>query len=145
MVAFFLLSIFRLYPGSKLSFEYNGAPKSLFLRASFCWDSRLSLDEMDQKPIFGGSIGCGDSYLELLFRHFKVFRLYEILHDAARAVRAHCRKGPGYRYRVRRKQKSRLLGHLTGLIYCLFVKHFLPSAFNFCRFLKPYDLHCTRY
>ena len=35
---------------------------------------------MDQKFELGGVIACGDSYLEFLFRHFKVFRLQ---HDAA--------------------------------------------------------------
>ena len=51
---------------------------------------------MDQNFIYGGTIGYGDSYLEFLFRPFKVFRLHAILHDAAGAVRAHSGRGPGY-------------------------------------------------
>ena len=46
------MSIFRLYPGLKLSFEHNGVRKHLFLSACFCLDSRLSLREMDQKLNF---------------------------------------------------------------------------------------------
>ena len=57
MDVLFLLSIFRLYPGLKLSFEHNSVRKSLFLSACFCWDSRFSLREMDQKYKFGGTIG----------------------------------------------------------------------------------------
>ena len=46
---------------------------------------------MDQNLKFGGTIGYGNSYLELFFRRFKVFRLHAILHGAAVA-------GPGYCY-----------------------------------------------
>ena len=92
MDALFPMSIFRLYPGLKLSFEHNNVRKKQFLSACFCWDSRLSLRQMDQKFKFGGTIGYGDSYLEFLFRDLKVFRLLAILHDAAGAVRAHSGK-----------------------------------------------------
>ena len=49
MDVFFLISVFRLYPGLKMTFEHNSVRKNLFLSACFCWDSRLSLHEMDQK------------------------------------------------------------------------------------------------
>ena len=90
-----LMSIFRLYPGLKMSFEDNSFRKNLFRSACFCWDSRFCLREKDQKFKFGGTIDYGDSYLEFLFRHFKIFRLHLLLHDAAGAVRAHSGKGPG--------------------------------------------------
>ena len=83
MHVLFLMSIFRLYPGLKMSFEQNSVRKNLFLSACFCWDSRLSLREMDQKFKFGGTIGYGDSYLDSVFRNCKVFTLHAILHDAA--------------------------------------------------------------
>ena len=96
MDVLFLMSSFRLHPGLKLSFEHNSVRKNLFLSAYYCWDSRLSLREMDQKFKFRGTIGYGNTYLELLFRHFKIFRLHAILHDAAGALREHSGKGPGY-------------------------------------------------
>ena len=130
MDVLFLMSIFRLYPGLKISFEHNSVRKYLFLSACFCWDSRIPLCEMDQKFEFGGTIGYGNSYLEFLFRHFKVFRLHVILHDAAGALRAHSGKGTGYCYMIGRGPNSRLLGHVTGLLFCLNVKTFLPSIFN---------------
>ena len=68
----------------------------------FLLASRLSLPEMDQKFNFGGAIGYENSYLEFLFRHFKIFRLHAILHDAAGAVRAHSGKGLGYCYMIGR-------------------------------------------
>ena len=126
----FLMSIFRLYPGLNVSFEHNGVRKNLFLSACFCWDSRLSLREMDQKFKFVGTLGYGDSYLEFNFVISKVFRLHAILHDAAGAVRAHSGKGPGYCYIIGRGPNSCLLGHVTVLLFCLTVKIFLPSIFN---------------
>ena len=134
MDVLFLMSIFRLYPGLKLSFEHNSVRKNLFLSACFCWDSRLSLREMDQKFKFGGTIGYGNSYLELLFRHFEIFRLDAILHYAAGAVRPHSGKGPGYCCMIGRGPNSCLLGHVTGLVFCLYVKIFLPSIFNSVEF-----------
>ena len=96
MDVLFLMSFLLLYPGLKLSLEHKSVRRNLFLSACFCWDSRLSLREMNQKINFGRAIGYGDTYSEFLFRHFKVFRLQAILHDAAGAVRAHSGKGPGY-------------------------------------------------
>ena len=80
------------------------------------------------------NIGYGNSYLEFLLRHFKVFRLHAILHDAAGAVWAHSGKRPGNCYLIERGTNSCLLGHVTGLLLCLYVKIFLPSVFNFVDF-----------
>ena len=85
---------------------------------------------MDQKCKFGGTIGYGNSYLEFLFRHFKVFRLHAILHDAAGGVLAHSGRGPGYCYMIGRGPNSCLLGQVTGILFCLYVKLILPSIFN---------------
>ena len=130
MDVLFLISVFRLYPGLKMSFEHNSGRKNLFLSAFFCWASRLSLREMDQKFKFGGLIGYGNSYLDSVFRCSKVFRLHAILHDAAGAVGAHSGKGLGYCYMIGRGPNSCLLGHATGLLFCLYKKIFLPSIFK---------------
>ena len=126
----FLISVFRLYPGLKMTFEHNNVRKNLYLSACFCWVSGLSLREMVQKFKFGGLIGYEKSYLDSIFRYPKVFRLHAILHDAARAVQAHCGKGSGYCYMIGRGPNSCLLGHVTGLLFCLYVKLFLPSIFK---------------
>ena len=83
MDVLFLISIFRLYPGFKKSFEHDSVSKNLFLSAYFCWDSGFSLHEMDQQLKFGGLIGYGTSYLDSVFRYSKPFRLHALLHDAA--------------------------------------------------------------
>ena len=130
MDVFFLFSVFRLYPGLKMTFKHNSVRKNLFLSACFCWDSGLPLREMDQKFKFGGLIGNVHSCLDSVFRYSKVFRLHAILHDAAGAVRTHSGKGPGYCYMIGRGPNSCLLGHVTGLISFPYVKIFLPSIFN---------------
>ena len=113
-----------------MSFEHNSVRKNLFLGSCFCWDSGISLREMDQKFKFGGLIGYGNSCLDSVFRSCKVFRLHAILHDAAGAVRSHSGKRPSYCYMIGRIPTSCLLGHVTGLLFCLYIKLFLPSIFN---------------
>ena len=130
MDVLFLISVFRLYAGFKMSFEHNSVRKNIFPNACFCWDSSLSLCEKDQKFKFGGLIGFGNSYLDSVFRYSKVFGLHAILHNTAGAVRAHSKKGPGYCYMIGWDPNSCLLGHVTGLSFCLYVKFFLPSIFN---------------
>ena len=133
MDVLFLISVFRLYPALKMSFEHNSVCKNCFLSSCFCWVSGLSLREMDQKIEFGGLIGYGNSCLDSVFRYSnysKVFRLHAILHDAAGAARSHSGEGPVYCYMIGRVPISCLLGHVTGLFFCLYVKLFLPSIFN---------------
>ena len=89
------MSIFRLYPGLEMSFEYNSVRKNLSLRACFCWDSKFSLLEMNQKFKYGGTIGYGDPYLDSVFRYSTLFRIHAILDNAAGAVRLQTAKGPG--------------------------------------------------
>ena len=129
MDVFFLTSNLRLYPGLKMSFEHISIRKKFFLSACFYWDSRLSLREMDQNFKIGGTIGYGNSYFEFLFRHFKMFALHAIIHDAAGAVPSHTGRSPGYCYMIGRGPNSCLLRHVTGLLFCLYVKIILPSIF----------------
>ena len=112
-----------------MSFGPNSVRKNLFLSESFCWVSRHFLLEVNQKVTFGGTIGYADLYSEFSFRLFKVFTLNAILHDAAGAVRANNDKGHGYCYIIGRGPKSTFLGQVTGLVFCLYVKLFLPSIF----------------
>ena len=65
---------------------------------------------------------------------FTVFRLHAILHDAAGAVRADSGNAPGYCYIIGRGGISFLFGHVAGLLFCLYVKLFLPSIITFFNF-----------
>ena len=134
MEVFLLMSIFRLYHGIKMTFKRNSVRKNLYLSACLCWDSGVFLREMDQKFKFLGTIGYGDSYLELLFRLFNVFRLHAILQDATGAVRAHSSKGPRYCYMIGPGPYHCLRGQVTGLLFGLYVRLFLPSIFSSVNF-----------
>ena len=85
---------------------------------------------MDQKFEMGGLIGYGNSCLDFVFCYSKVFRLHAKLHDAAGAVRTHIGKGTGYLYLIGRGPNLPLLVHVTALLFCLYLKLFLPSNFN---------------
>ena len=74
---------------------------------------------MTEKNNFGENFDCEYSHLKFPFSHCKVSKLYDILHDAAGAVRAHSGKALGYCYMVGRGLNSCLLGHVTGLLFCL--------------------------
>ena len=82
-----------------------------------------------KKIKFGGTIGYGHSYLQYIICHSKAFRL-RALHNAAGAKRSHTGKSPGYCYMIGRGPNSCLLGYVTGLLFCLYVKLFLPCIFN---------------
>ena len=135
----FLMGICRLYLGFKKSFEHNSVRKNQFLSASFCWDSSLSLRELDQKYKFGRTIGFGDSYLAFLFRRFKVFKLHAILQDAAGAVRAQRGKGPGKLHDWTRT-KLMFARSREWITFCLYVKVFLPSILNSVDFWNSMSL-----
>ena len=136
MDVLFLISFFRLYAVFKMSFEHNSVRKNLFLSACFCWNSRLSLHEMDQKFNFGRPIGYGNSYLDSVFRYSKVFRLHAILHDAAGAVRSH----------TDWTRTKFLLAWSRDWTIILSLRNNLSTLhFQLCQFLKQYVLHCTRY
>ena len=135
-----LMSFFQLYPGSELSFKHNSACESFF------WvPVSVGIFETDQKVIFGGTIGYGDSNLEFLFRPFKVLRLHAILHDAAGAVRAHSGRGLGYCYLIGRGPISCLLSHVTRLLFWIYVEHFIAFHFQLWQLLKQKVLHCITY
>ena len=66
--------------------------ENLFLNECCGWDGKNTL--YIPKPKFGRTVGFGESYLELQFWHFEVFRLHAIVQDAAEAVQLHSGKGP---------------------------------------------------
>ena len=143
MDVLFLISVFRKYPRLKMSFEHNSVCMNLFLSACFCWDSSLSLHEMDHKFKFGGLIGYGNCHLDSisLLQSFQtscniIRRCWScsitkwkstwlLLYDWARA-----------KFLLAWPRDWTLL----PLRKTLSTLHFL-----LCQLLKLYVLHCTRY
>ena len=141
----FIVAIFHCYSGFKFTFPFkkNTARKNLFLAACHCFDPKICLQDMNDLYPHGGLIGYGNSRLDKVFRYSKVFRLHAILHDAAGAVYTERGKGPGYCYMIGRGPNSCLLGHVTGLLFCLYRKNFSTLHFQFNRLLKQYVVDCT--
>ena len=107
------MKIFRLYRGLRCLLN----TKTYFeVQVSFGFQDFLQARWTD-KIKFGGISGYADPYLEFLIRHFKLFRLHAILHDAAGSVRALCDESLGYCYKIGRGPKSFLLAHVTGLLF----------------------------
>ena len=108
----FLMSIFRLYPGLKLS--HNSSRTNL--SADFRCDARLFVRETDQKLKFWWNLWLWGSYLEF-FSLWK-FRPHAIIHDAG-AVQSPSGKSLGYRYIFGPGSDAVLLAHVIGIFSCL--------------------------
>ena len=70
-------------------FEHNRIRKNLIRSACFCWDSRLSLREMDRKVKFGETIGYGNSYLQffvVISKHCDYTQYYMMLLEQCECI-----------------------------------------------------------
>ena len=114
--------------------------KNLILSACSCSNGTISWREVDQKFLHVGKTGCGDSYLDSVLRYSKVFRLHATFHDAAGALRLQTDKELGYCYMIGQDPNCCLLSHVTGLLFRLYVKIFLPSIFNSVDFWSSMSL-----
>ncbi len=91
----------------------------------------VSLKDVSGDNPFGGMIGINDSYLDVLFKHFKLFRIHASFHDAAGYMKRKHAKGPGYCYMLKDVPiNSCFLGHLTGLSYWLWLSITKPNLFR---------------
>ena len=108
----------------------NEKSKNCFLAACKTWDRNVDLDEIDQKFPHGGKIGYGNSLLDFFLARSKNFRLHATLHNSAGAVKTTTDEGPGYCYMHPQLPSSCLLGHITGLFFCLYIKVCHPHIFE---------------
>ena len=71
---------------------------------------------------YGGLIGIDKSSLDKNLNDSKILRLHAILHDAAGFVHEVYNTGPTYCYMIPWKSNNSLIGHLSGITFCLYVK-----------------------
>ena len=109
----------RLYPE-------NSKRKNYFLATCKYLDNTVALEYLNECVPFGGIIGIDNSRLEYIFGRFKFMRLHAILHDAAGYMKSEFNSGPGYCYLFPWLPNFCILGHVTGLSYCLALKLFSP-------------------
>ena len=121
----FQMITLQFYSALNLSSERNSALRNQLLSA------RFPLRETQWKIEFGGIIGHGDSYWSSYFvTPKKGFSIHAIIHDSAGPVRTHNGKRPSYWHMLERGPNECVLGHVTGLLFCLYLKLFLPSIFD---------------
>lgn len=113
------------------SFPKENERKIYFLSVCKLLDKSLNLNLVNEKIPHGGKIGIGDSYLDLILGNFKFFRLHAVFHDAFGFVKDFSGLGTGYCYMIPNFPINFcLLGHITGLIYCLLLKFLHPAEYN---------------
>lgn len=126
--------IAKLYIIISNEFPENSKRFNYFLTTCKYIDKKGDLDKISLKCPHGGIIGIGNSRLDHLFRVSKLFRLHAILHDAHGFMKSEFDVGPGYMYTLPFPVNSCLLGHLTGLSFCLYLKTFNKQVYT--------SIHC---
>jgi len=111
-------------------FPNNTARKNYFLATCSHLDPTVDLEFVNDTCPFGGVIGIGNSWLEPCFNWSKVFRLHASLHDAAGYIKGNRSLGPGYSYAIHCKISCCLVGHLSGIPFCLYMKLFKRDTFK---------------
>ena len=111
------------YPESLERFVY-------FLAACLDLDPDINLEIVLKLRPYAGLIGIDNSSLHTYLKSYKFFRLQAILHDASGFFAEHSQKGPGYSYVLPCPITNACIGHMTGLLFCIFVKTFKRNLFN---------------
>ena len=71
---------------------------------------------------FIGVFGIDNSSLDKYLIDSKILRLHAILHDALEFVHEFHNTGPNYCYMLHWKFNNSLIGHLSGITFCLKLK-----------------------
>ena len=119
------LSVSSKYPNNSVRLNYFLATSEYFSEIQgFDFDIALKL-----RP-YGGIIGIDNSSVDKYLEISKVLRLHAILHDAGGFIYEIYNQGPGYSYMLPWKSSNCFSGHLSGILFCLYIKVFHPSIFH---------------
>ena len=130
-------TVYHLLDDYSSSLPNNSMRKNYFLAACYLISPSVDINEIDSHSPFGGLIGVGDSCLDSLLNKFKILRLHAILHDAAGFMKREYNLGPGYLYILNHVPTCFNLcwiGHVTGVLYCIFLALKSPIIFNRAKF-----------
>ena len=119
------LSISTSYSEKSVRFNYFLAASEYFNELdSFDHDFALKL------RLYGGLIGIDNSSLDKYLKVSKILGLHANLHDAGGFIYEIYKQGPGYSYMLPWKSSNCFSGHLSGILFCLYIKIFHPSIFH---------------
>ena len=130
-------TVYHLLDDYSSSLSNNSMRKNYFLAACYLISPSVDIIEIDSHSPFGGLIGVGDSCLDSLLNKFKILRLHAILHDAAGFMKREYNLGPGYLYTLDHVPTCFNLcsiGHVTGVLYCIYLALKSPIMFNRAKF-----------
>ena len=113
-----------------LLFEENSDRKNLFIAICLRLNTNIDLHEISEECPYGGLVGSGNSKLELVLGRFRLFQIHAAFHDACGFMKAKYNVGPGYCYAFPCSINSCFLGHISGMIYCLYLKIFKPKFWD---------------
>ena len=85
---------------------------------------------------YGGLIGIDNSSLDEYLNYSKVLRLHAILHDATGFVHKVYNTGPTYCYMLPWKSNNSLIGRLSGITFCFYVKLTKTNSLSIVRRMK---------
>ena len=109
----------KTYPENSDRRNYFLATCSLFFFSS---KNDVSYDVEIKLRLYGGLIGIDYSSLDKYLKDLKILRMHAILHDAARFVDEVYSIAPTYSYMRPSKCNNSLIGHCSGINFCLYVK-----------------------
>ena len=111
----------------------NTIRKNLFLATCLHLlddDDAEDLDIIAADCPYGGLVGMGNSRLEKLLGRFRLFQVHAGLHDACGYMKSVYNRRPGYVYAAHCPINNSLLGHVTGLTYCAYLKYFSRGLYD---------------
>ena len=125
-----LKNIHEIYDQIKLDYPKYSERFVYFLAACLYLDPDINLEIVLKLRPYGGLIGIDNSSLDKYLKSYKFLRLHAILHDASGFIAEHSQKGLGYSYALPCPITNAYIGHMTGLMFCLFVKTFKRNLFS---------------
>ena len=127
------LMVSSLYPNNSVRLNYCLAASEYFSEIEgFDFDIELKL-----RP-YCCIIGIDNSSVDKYLKISKVILLHAIWHDAGGFIYEIFNQGPGYSYMLPWKSSNWFSGHLSGILFCLYIEVFHPSLFQLlkCRAAK---------
>ena len=118
------------YEAIETKFCRKSTRQKYFLAACLLFDPNIDLNIALKLRPYGGTIGIDNSSLDNYLKFSKVLRLHAILHDAAGFVKEYSGKGPGYGYTVYSPLSWCIIGHLSGVLFCIAAKLINRRFFN---------------
>ena len=114
-------------------FPKNSQHKKSFLAVCWCLNKEFNLHDINELAPFVGLIGPGESLMDKWLKHFGLFWLHAIFHDAFGFMRSKFGVGPGYVYTPSQKPifaNNMFFGHNTGLAFWFHQKLLHRKEYN---------------